>query len=138
MNEYSIENDGLGGIAVSVRVIRLMPTWKAVINPFKYSVVVNWVDSLGELHMEYFNDYWDDILTDTTDEDLTVFVNKDAEPLQRWLAEHPTYNFWDEVNNAVDDKDYVPPAATEPPEESPEPTETPDPDRPKSAKEKIE
>ena len=109
VNEYSIENDGLGGNAVSVRVIRLMPTWRPVINPFKYSVVVDWVDSMGELHQEHFKGYWDEILTDTPDTaDLTVFVNKDAEPLQRWLKEHPTYNFWDEVNNAVDDTGYDP------------------------------
>ncbi|MCH5212974.1 MAG: hypothetical protein J1G06_08160, partial [Oscillospiraceae bacterium] len=105
VNEYSIENDGLGGNAVSVRVIRLMPTWEKIQNPYKYSVVVDWVDSLGELHQEHFDEYWDDILTDSTDKNLTVFVNKDAEPLQRWLAEHPTYLFWDEVNNAVDNKD---------------------------------
>lgn len=105
VNEYSIENDGLGGSDVSVRVIRLKPTWTRIKNPFKYSVVVNWVDSMGELHKEYFDGYWDDVLTESPEEDnsLTVFVNKDAEPLQRWLEEHPTYTFWDDVNNAVDD-----------------------------------
>lgn len=101
INEYAIKNDGLGGSTVDVYVLRLMPTWRKIENPFRYKVALNWVDAQGNLNENFFDGYWNDVVTDWESDNggLTVKVLKDAEPFLDWIAQHPTYNFWDEVNN---------------------------------------
>lgn len=101
VNEYAIKNDDLGGSSVDVYVLRLMPTWKKIDNPFSYKVALNWVDTQGELHEEFFSDLWRDVITDWEIENggLTVKVLKEATPFLDWIAQHPTYTFWDGVNN---------------------------------------
>lgn len=106
-SEFAILNGDLGTTANDIYVLRLMPVWERVENPFHYAVALNWVDAAGGLHTEYFSSYWQDILTDFKQgedgETLTVKVLTDAVPFQNWIAQHPTYTFWDNVNNAPDD-----------------------------------
>lgn len=111
INEYAIKNDGLGDSSVDVYVLRLMPTWRKVENPFNYKVALRWIDAQGILNEKYFQGDWRDVLTDwdiNTGGSLTVKVLKDATPFLDWIAQHPTYVFWDDVNNAVNDPGYDP------------------------------
>lgn len=103
VNEYAIKNDALGGSDVDVYVLRLMPTWRKIDNPFNYNVRLKWIDAQGELHDRLFQGDWRDTLTDWDIQDggLTVKVLTDSTPLQDWIAQHPTYTFWDDVNNAT-------------------------------------
>lgn len=106
IDQYTVYNDELGDNTVDVYVIRLKPTWRKIVNPFKYNVVLNWVDAQGNLHKEDFSEYWDAVLTEgpAIGESIYVYVNKLAGPFWDWIAQHPTYNFWDAVNNATDDE----------------------------------
>ncbi|MCH5197827.1 MAG: hypothetical protein J1E34_02870 [Oscillospiraceae bacterium] len=105
INQYAIKNEELGGDNTDVYVLRLMPTWRKIENPFNYKVALRWVNALGEVNEEYFQGDWRDVLTDwdLSNGELTVKVIKDAVPFLDWIAQHPTYTFWDEVNNAVND-----------------------------------
>ena len=99
--KYAIQNDLLGGAATDIYVLRLMPTWAPIENPFHYNVALNWVDAQGTLHTEYFSEYWKQVLTDwsiSESGNLTVQIIQDATPFKDWIANHPTYTFWDEVN----------------------------------------
>lgn len=101
ISDYAIANENLGGDDTDIYVLRLMPTWQEITNPFNYKVALNWVDATGELHEEFFDDFWKEVLTDwnTQNGKLTVKVLVDATPFQDWIAQHPTYTFWDAVNN---------------------------------------
>ncbi|MCH5194930.1 MAG: hypothetical protein J1F11_13300, partial [Oscillospiraceae bacterium] len=101
INQYSIANENLGGNETDVFVLRLMPTWRKIENPFNYKVALNWVDAQGDLHEDFFDDYWRDVVTDWNIDrgGLTVKVLKGATPFADWIAQHPTYTFWDGVNN---------------------------------------
>lgn len=101
INQYAIANEGLGGEDTDIYVLRLMPTWRVIENPFNYKVALNWVDSTGELHEDFFDDFWKDVLTDWDIQNgyLTVKVLTEAVPFQDWIAQHPTYTFWNAVNN---------------------------------------
>ena len=101
INQYSIPNENLGGNDTDIYVLRLMPTWRQITNPFNYKVALNWVDATGELHEKYFDDFWKEVLTDWDIDKggLTVKVLTDATPFLDWIAQHPTYTFWDAVNN---------------------------------------
>lgn len=107
IDQYTVYNNELGGESVDVYVIRLKPTWKLLTNPFKYNIVLNWVDAKGELHKEDFRGNWDEVLTEgpVEGESIYVYINKLAEPFWDWIATHPTYTFWDDVNNAADTMD---------------------------------
>ena len=99
--DYAIQNDDLGGAATDIYVLRLMPTWEKIQNPLHYNVALNWVDAQGKLHTEYFTEGWKEVLTDwsiDTNGKLTVQVIPEATPFKDWIANHPTYIFWDEVN----------------------------------------
>ena len=99
--DYAIQNDNLGGAATDIYVLRLMPTWEKIKNPLHYNVALNWVDAQGKLHTEYFSEGWKEVLTDwnlDTSGNLTVQVIQEATPFKDWIANHPTYTFWDEVN----------------------------------------
>lgn len=99
--DYAVKHSAFGTDDVDLHVFRLMPVWKANNNPYSYNVVLNWVDAKGTLNQIEFSD-WDDVVTEAQDgEQLFVFLNKDSIPLKNWIASHPTYIFWDEVNNAV-------------------------------------
>ena len=101
-SDYAVKHTAFGNADTDVHVLRLMPVWKHIENPFTYNVVLNWVDNLGQLHMEDFSDYWDAVVTEmTVSGQVYVFLNKDAKPLRDWIANHPTYTFWNEVNNAT-------------------------------------
>ncbi|MCH5321214.1 MAG: hypothetical protein J1E36_05585 [Eubacterium sp.] len=100
--QYAVKHTAFGSADTDIHVLRLMPVWKQVNNPFTYNVVLNWVDNLGNIHAEDFSDYWDEVVTEmTAGEQVYVFLNKDAKPLLDWIANHPTYTFWDGVNNAT-------------------------------------
>lgn len=101
INQYAIPNESLGGDETDIYVLRLMPTWREIKNPFNYKVALNWVDATGELHEEYFDEFWQEVLTDWDIKNggLTVKVLTDATPFLDWIAQHPTYTFWDAVNN---------------------------------------
>lgn len=109
INEYAILNDGLGATDVDVMVIRLMPTWRVIDNPYNYQVRLLWVDAEGVLQRFDYKGDWRDILTnwDDSSEKLTVKVITESTPFLNWIAQHPTYTFWDDVNNAVDDPDMT-------------------------------
>lgn len=98
--DYAIQNDDLGGAATDIYVLRLMPNWEEIQNPFHYNVALNWVDAQGNLHTDYFEENWKSVLTnwDINGGRLTVQVIKDAVPFLDWIAQHPTYSFWDAVN----------------------------------------
>ncbi|MCH5212973.1 MAG: LPXTG cell wall anchor domain-containing protein [Oscillospiraceae bacterium] len=99
---YAVKHVAFGNADTDIHVIRLMPVWKPINNPFTYNVVLNWVDTLGNIHAEDFSDYWDEVVTDmTVNGKVYVYLNKDADPLLDWIANHPTYTFWDSVNNAT-------------------------------------
>ena len=104
--KYAIQNDLLGGAATDIYVLRLMPKWELIEHPFSYTIAFNWVDALGGVHEELFQD-WGSSLTDWDPENgpLAVKVFKDATPFKAWLLQHPTYSFWDAVNNATDTAD---------------------------------
>ena len=104
ISEFGILNDDMGPIDTDIYVLRLMPTWDKIERPFRYTVALNWVDASGGLHDEYFHGSWPDVLTyyELDDTGLPVMVLRDADPFRKWIAEHPTYTFWDAVNNAVD------------------------------------
>ena len=108
ISEFGILNDDMGPIDTDIYVLRLMPTWDRIARPFHYTVALNWVDASGGLHDEYFHGLWPDVLTyyELDDNGLNVMVLTDADPFQQWIAEHPTYTFWDAVNNATDGADY--------------------------------
>lgn len=110
INEYAVLNDGLGGTDVDVMVIRLMPTWRVIDNPYNYQVRLLWVDAEGVMQRFDYKGDWRDILTswDDSNEKLTVKVITESTPFLNWIAQHPTYTFWDAVNNAVDDPGYDP------------------------------
>ena len=99
--KYAVRDDELGGVAAVVDVIRVQAVWSQIANPFKYHVVLNWIDVDGNWTEETFDD-WDPVWTTGPGGEnlLTVRVNDGAEKLQNWLAKHPTYSFWDELNNA--------------------------------------
>ena len=107
--EYAFANSDLGGEATDIYVLRLMPKWEPIANPFKYTIALNWVDALGNVRVELFEN-WGSSLTDwdiAKNGSLAVKVFKDAAPFKAWLREHPTYSFWDDVNNAIDDADVA-------------------------------
>lgn len=107
INQYAIANEELGDDETDIYVLRLMPVWKPIEHPFSYSVVLRWVDAQGFVYEADFKE-WGDILTDwNIDEDgsLTVKILTNAAPLRKWLIEHPTYSFWDAVNNAMSEAD---------------------------------
>ena len=108
ISEYGILNDDLGPIDTDIYVLRLMPTWDKVQRPFHYTVALNWVDASGGLHDEYFHELWSDVLTyyGLDENGLAVLVLTDANPFREWIAQHPTYTFWDAVNNATDGANY--------------------------------
>ena len=108
ISEFGILNDDLGPIDTDIYVLRLMPTWDKVQRPFHYTVALNWVDASGGLHNEYFHGSWPDILTyhGLDDNGLAVMVLTDADAFGKWIAQHPTYTFWDAVNNAADGVNY--------------------------------
>lgn len=102
VNQYAIANEGLGGDQTDVYVLRLMPVWGPIENPFNYKVALNWVDAQGNLYEEFFDELWSPVVTDWEIDGnnyLTVQVIKDAEPFRNWIAQHPTYAYWDDVNN---------------------------------------
>ncbi|MCH5304080.1 MAG: hypothetical protein J1E41_04375, partial [Ruminococcus sp.] len=102
--EYTVKHSAFGDENTDIHVLRLMPVWRPINDPFTYNVVLNWVDALGEIHVENFSDYWDSVITEMTiGGKVYVYLNKDAEPLLDWIANHPTYTFWDDVNNATTD-----------------------------------
>ena len=99
---YAVKHTAFGNADTDIHVLRLMPVWRPINNPFTYNVVLNWVDNLGNIHADRFNDYWDEVVTEmTVGGQVYVFFNKDAKPLRDWIANHPTYNFWNDVNNAT-------------------------------------
>ena len=103
-SEYAVKHTVFGNADTDVHVLRLMPVWKPINNPFTYNVVLNWVDNLGQIHAENFSEYWDEVVTEMpVGGEVYVFLNKGAQPLLDWIANHPTYTFWDDVNNAIDD-----------------------------------
>lgn len=101
VNQFAIANDSLGGPETDIFVLRLMPEWDPITNPFNYNVALNWVDAQGDLHEEFFSDYWNSVLTDwvITNGGLTVQIIQEATPFKDWIAMNPTYTFWDRVNN---------------------------------------
>lgn len=108
--DYAIFNSDLGAIDDDIYVLRLIPVWEPVEKPYNYKVALRWVDAQGTLHSNYFDDesegsLWQSVLTDF-DQDKgkgpTVKILTNGEPLLNWIALHPTYTFWDPVNNAVD------------------------------------
>lgn len=99
--DYAVKHSAFGTDAVDLNVLRLMPVWVPNSNPYAYSVVLNWIDAKGTLNQKEFSD-WEDVTTEAQDGDqLFVFLNKNSKPLQNWIASHPTYTFWDSVNNAI-------------------------------------
>ena len=101
-SDYAVKHVAFGNADTDIHVLRLMPVWKHIENPFTYNVVLNWVDNLGQLHIEDFSEYWDEVVTEmTVSGQVYVFLNKDAKPLRDWIANHPTYTFWNDVNNAT-------------------------------------
>ena len=108
ISEFGILNDDIGSIDMDIYVLRLMPTWDKIEQLFHYTVALNWVDASGGLHDEYFHGLWSDVLTyyELDDDGLNVMVLTDAGPFQEWIAQNPTYTFWDAVNNATDGMDY--------------------------------
>lgn len=100
-SDYAVLNEAFGTNDTDVYVIRLMPVWRTISHPYYYNVVLNWIDAKGELNMTNFSN-WDKVLTETLEGNvLYVYLNQDADPLKDWIAAHPTYTFWDDVNNAV-------------------------------------
>ena len=108
ISEFGILNDDLGPSDTDIYVLRLMPTWERIERPFYYTVALNWVDASGGLHDEYFHGLWSDVLTyhGLDNNGLAVMVLTDASPFRKWMAQHPTYTFWDAVNNATDGANY--------------------------------
>ena len=108
ISEFGILNDDMGPIDTDIYVLRLMPTWESIEKPFHYTVALNWVDASGGLHDEYFHGLWSDVQTyyELDENGLNVMVLTDADPFRQWIAQHPTYTFWDAVNNATDGSDY--------------------------------
>ena len=108
ISEFGILNDDMGPIDTDIYVLRLMPTWERIERPFHYTVALNWVDASGGLHDEYFHGLWPDVRTyyELDENGLNVMVLTDADPFRQWIAQHPTYSFWDAVNNATDGADY--------------------------------
>ena len=106
--DYAFPNDSLGGAATDIYVLRLMPKWEPIEHPFTYKIALNWVDALGSVHEELYED-WGSSLTDWDPENgpLAVKVFKDAAPFKEWLLRHPTYSFWDAVNNATEKADVT-------------------------------
>ena len=106
--EFGILNDDMGPIDTDIYVLRLMPTWEKIERPFHYTVALNWVDASGGLHDEYFHGLWPDVLTyyELDENGLKVMVLTDSDPFQEWIVQHPTYTFWDAVNNATDGVNY--------------------------------
>ena len=106
---YAIPDASLGGDDTDVLVLRMMPNWIKVTNPFNYAVRLRWVDAQGEVQEELFQGDWEDVLTDWVISEetgsLTVKVLTNSTPFLNWIANHRTYTFWDAVNNAIDDHD---------------------------------
>ena len=114
--DYAIFNSDLGAIDDDIYVLRLVPAWEKMENPYHYKVALRWVDAQGKLHEEYFDDesegyLWQEVLTDFKQEDESrgpaVKVLTEATPFQNWIALHPTYNFWDAVNNATGSEEEI-------------------------------
>lgn len=105
LNDYAVLNPDFGPDDTDVYVITLVPAWSKVENPFYYDVYLYWVDAQGILHEYGFHNGWNEVLTESPMEGQYVYVylNKVAGPLLDWIAQNPTYTFWDEVNNALDD-----------------------------------
>lgn len=114
-SNYTVKHSAFGTSDMDINVLRLMPVWRANRETTTYRVVLNWVDALGVLHAEDYSALWDDIVTERPDNGtLYVFLNQDATALHNWISLHPTYTFWNAVNNATTDraiekalKDYV-------------------------------
>ncbi|MCH5249579.1 MAG: LPXTG cell wall anchor domain-containing protein [Lachnospiraceae bacterium] len=108
ISEFGILNDDIDSVDMDIYVLLLMPTWNKVERPFRYTVALNWVDASGGLHNNYFHGYWSDVLTYYALDEygLNVKVLTDAGPFRKWLDRHPTYTFWDAVNNATDGANY--------------------------------
>ena len=108
ISEFGILNDDMGPIDTDIYVLRLMPTWEKIERPFHYTVALNWVDASGGLHDEYFHGLWSDVRTyyELDENGLNVMVLTDASPFRQWMEQHPTYTFWDAVNNATDGANY--------------------------------
>ncbi|MCH5156808.1 MAG: hypothetical protein J1G02_02895 [Clostridiales bacterium] len=102
ISHYAVHRVQFSTDDMDIYVIRFVPTWKRIDDPFVYSIVINWVDALGNVTQENFSN-WDDIITETPETgDVYVYLNKVAAPFLNWFAMHPTYTFWDSVNNALD------------------------------------
>lgn len=100
---YAVKHTAFGNDDTDVHVLRLMPVWKQVNNPFTYYVVLNAVDPYGTIQTVDFSEYWNEVVTeDTIDDTVYVYLNKNARPIQDWIKDNSAYVFWDEVNNAVD------------------------------------
>ena len=101
--QYAVKDNTLGDVDISVSVIRLAAMWKEISDPISYDVVLNWIDASGNWNEETFSN-WPTVWTSGDGSNnmitLTVQVNSAAELLHDWLAQHPTYSFWDEMNNA--------------------------------------
>ena len=94
---------------VSVHVIRLQAVWRKLEDPVKYTVRLRWIDSKGIIQEDYieedFEVFWTDGSKDDNNEhylEMQVHVIKEAKAFKDWIALHPTYDFWDEVNLAGD------------------------------------
>ena len=105
ISHFAVHRVDFSTIDMDINVIRFVPTWKMIDEPFIYNIVINWVDALGNVKQDNYSD-WDDIITERPDTDnVYVYINKTASPFLNWFALHPTYTFWDSVNNALTDEE---------------------------------
>lgn len=102
-SEFAVHRTEFGNAGRDLYVIRIMPTWKKIEHPFYYNVSLNLVNALGEVHTENFSEYVDEVLTEAPvgENDLYVFLNTKSDRLADWIAQFPTYDFWNGVNNST-------------------------------------
>ena len=136
---HALEYEDQNFAKENVQVLRLRPNWERIENPFHYIVDLKWVDATGALgEIENFGYA---VISYAPDEEggdgPTVKVLKDAIPFQNWIAEHPTYTFWDDVNNATDGRNYDKEDTNYPSRDSPESGYEDLPEDEKSADDKI-
>ena len=105
-SQYAVQHASFHTAGQDLYVLRLMPVWERIEHPYFYNVALNWLDAQGNIHTENFQGNWKTVLTEAPSEgELYVFINKDAEPLNDWIAQNPTYTFWDALNNAMTNDD---------------------------------
>ena len=105
ISHYAVHRVDFSQDDVDIYVIRFMPYWKEIDSPFVYDIVINWVDALGKVNQDKYSD-WDDIITEKPETGgVYVYINKVATPFLNWFALHPTYTFWDAVNNALSESE---------------------------------